>query len=49
MILKCRLTHDLAEITADEIETTLFKIAPLEVIEMIENLEDIIEDLKTLI
>lgn len=49
MELKCRLTHSLAEIKVDEIETTLFKSTPKEVEEMINNLCDIIVDLSDLI
>lgn len=49
MELKCRLTHNLAEIKVDEIETTLFKNHPSEVENMIVNLTDIIDDLSKLI
>ena len=49
MELKCRLTHNLAEIKVDEIETTLFKNHPSEVENMIVNLIDIIDDLSKLI
>ena len=49
MKLKCRLTHNLAEINADEINTTLFKSHPEEVQQMINNLLDIVEDLQRLI
>lgn len=48
MKLKCRLTHKLAEIKVDEIETTLFKSHPQEIDDMIENLLNIIDDLKRL-
>jgi len=48
MELKCRLTHNLAEIKVDEIETTLFKSHPQEIDDMIENLLDIVDDLKKL-
>ena len=49
MELKCRLTHDLAEIKVDEIETTLFKSHPKEIDDMITNLLDIVDDLSKLI
>ena len=49
MELKCRLTHNLAEIKVDEIETTLFKNHPSEVENMIVNLTDIVDDLSKLI
>ena len=49
MELKCRLTHNLAEIKVDEIETTLFKNHPSEVENTIVNLTDIIDDLSKLI
>jgi hypothetical protein len=49
MVLKCRLTHNLAEIKVDEIETTLFKSHPKEVEDMIANLLDIVDDLAKLI
>jgi isopropylmalate/homocitrate/citramalate synthase len=48
MELKCRLTHYLAEIKVDQIEVTLFKSHPKEIDDMIENLLDIINDLKRL-
>ena len=48
MELKCRLTHNLAEIKVDEIETTLFKSHPKEIDDMIANLLDIVEDLAKL-
>jgi len=49
MELKCRLTHNLAEIKVDEIETTLFKSHPKEIEDTITNLLDIIDDLAKLI
>jgi len=49
MVLKCRLTHNLAEIKVDEIEATLFKSHPKEVEDMIANLLDIVDDLAKLI
>ena len=49
MELKCRLTHNLAEIKVDEIDSTLFKSHPKEVESMIANLIDVIDDLSTLI
>ncbi len=49
MELKCRLTHNLAEIKVDETEYTLFKSHPSEVEDMIVNLTDIIDDLSKLI
>ena len=49
MELKCRLTHNLAEIKVDEIETFLFKSHPKEVEDMITNLLDIVDDLSRLI
>lgn len=49
MKLKCRLTHNLAEIKVDKIETTLFKSEPTEVETVIENLADVIDDLAKLI
>jgi hypothetical protein len=49
MKVKCRLTHNLAEIKVDEIETTLFKSHPKEIEDTIINLLDIIEDLAKLI
>lgn len=49
MELKCRLTHNLAEIKVDEIETTLFKSSPNEVEAVIENLLNIVDDLYNLI
>jgi hypothetical protein len=49
MELKCRLTHNLAEIKTDEIETTLFKSHPKEVEYLIANLLDIVDDLAKLI
>lgn len=48
MELKCRLRHDFAEIKVDEVETYLFKSYPQEIDDMIENLLDIIDDLKKL-
>lgn len=48
MVLKCRLTHNLAEIKVDEIEVTLFKSHPQEIDDMISNLLDIVDDLKKL-
>jgi hypothetical protein len=48
MELKCRLTHNLAEIKVDEVETTLFKSHPKEIDDMITNLLDIVEDLAKL-
>ncbi len=48
MELKCRLTHNFAEIKVDEIEVTLFKSYPQEIDDMIDNLLDIIDDLKKL-
>jgi phenylpyruvate tautomerase PptA (4-oxalocrotonate tautomerase family) len=48
MEFKCRLTHNLAEIKVDEIETTLFKSHPKEIDDMITNLLDIVEDLAKL-
>lgn len=48
MELKCRLTHSLAEIRVDEIETTLFKSRPEEIDDMIDNLLDVVDDLKKL-
>jgi len=48
MKLKCRLTHNLAEIKVDEIEVTLFKSHPQEIDDMIDNLLDIVDDLKKL-
>jgi hypothetical protein len=48
MKLKCRLTHNLAEIKVDETETTVFKSYPNEIDDLIENLEEIIQDLKKL-
>ena len=48
MELKCRLTHNLAEIKVDEFETTLFKSHPKEIDDMITNLLDIVEDLAKL-
>lgn len=48
MKLVCRLTHSLAEIKVDKVETTLFKISPSEIDDMIENLLEIIDDLKKL-
>ena len=49
MELKCRITHNLVEITVDEIETTLFKISPQEVQQLIDNLLDVVDDLQKLI
>jgi len=49
MELKCRLTHNFAEIKVDEIETTLFKSHPKEIEDTITNLLDIINDLAKLI
>ena len=49
MELKCRLTHNLAEIKVDETETTLFKSHPKEIEDTITNLLDIIDDLAKLI
>ena len=49
MVLKCRLTHNLAEIKVDKIEATLFKSHPKEVEDMIANLLDIVDDLAKLI
>lgn len=48
MKLKCRLTHDFAEIKVDEIECTVFKSYQTEIDDMIENLLDIVDDLKYL-
>ena len=48
MKLKCRLTHNLAEIKVDEIETALWKSHPQEIDDMIDNLLDIVDDLKKL-
>ena len=49
MKLKCRTTHNFAELKVDEIETTIFKSEEQEVLEVIENLTDVIDDLAKLI
>jgi len=48
MELKCRLTHNMAEIRVDEFETTLFKSHPNEIDDMINNLLSVVEDLASL-
>ena len=49
MELKCRTTHNLAEIKVDEIETTLFKSNPIEIDDVISNLLDVVDSLSSLI
>lgn len=49
MKLKCRLTHNFAELKMDEIETTVYKSDPQEVDILIDNLTDVIDDLAKLI
>jgi len=48
MELKCRLRYNLAEIEVDETRVILFKNYPNEIDDMIENLSDIIDNLKKL-
>jgi hypothetical protein len=48
MILQTRMTYDFIEIKVDEIKTTIFKSDIKEIDDTIENLLQVVDELKTL-